>query len=146
MSSSTEFVGWTAVRKVDWPAVLSEGLVLPRYAQFGHKKDYVGIREKPEDAWTSRVLPKEPDARQVDFYLVKVILTPLGFMRFATETYSPGLPRFYKPMYNDGKEWGAWRFYGGIPLSATDPVTGESLLRLETISDWDIQLTVGAGP
>ena len=141
MSSSNEFVGWTTVRLVDWPAVLWEGRVLPRYAQFGGLKDYVGMRETPEAAWTTRGLSKESDASPTDFYLVKSILTPLGFMRFSTDMYRPGLPRFHKAIYSDGKGWGAWRFYGAVPLSANDPATGAPLLRLEIIKDWDISKT-----
>ena len=58
-------------------------------------------------------------------------------MQFSTEIYRPGTPRFHKAIYDDGIEWGAWRFYGGIPLFAADPVTGESLVRMETVEDWD---------
>jgi hypothetical protein len=63
-------------------------------------------------------------------------------MRFSTDMYRPGVPRFHKAIYSDGKEWGAWRFYGAVPLSANDPATGEPLLRLEIIKDWDISKTL----
>ena len=59
-------------------------------------------------------------------------------MKYATETYSSGTPRFHKAIFNDGNEYGAWRFYGGIPLAATDPNTGALLVRIEAFNDWDI--------
>jgi hypothetical protein len=141
MSSSTEVVLWTIVRKVDWGAIMVEGRVLPRYAQFGYPKEYVGLRESPEDAWTSRVLSVDADARPEDFFLVKVVFTPPGFVHFSTEMYRSGLPRFHKVVYAGGGEYGAWRFYGGIPISADDPATFVPFLRLELIADWDYYLS-----
>jgi hypothetical protein len=137
MSSSTEVVLWTNVRKVDWGAVMDEGRVLPRYAQFGGPKEYVGLRESPEAAWAARVLSVDPSASTGEFYVVKVVLTPLGFMRFSTEMYRPGLPRLHRVIC-DGVDHGAWRFYGGIPICADDPVTCAPLLRLELIGHWDV--------
>jgi hypothetical protein len=137
MCSSTEFVLWTNVRKVDWGAVMTEGRVQSRYAQFGSPRDYVGLRESPEDAWNSRVLSRDSSACTGEFFLVKVVLTPLGFMRFSTELHRPGLPRFHRVIY-DGEDHGAWRFYGGIPIHAHDPVTNAPLLGLEVIGDWDV--------
>ena len=52
--------------------------------------------------------------------IIKVIFTAQGFMKYATETYSSGTPRFHKAIFNDGNEYGAWRFFGGILFAATD--------------------------
>ena len=70
--------------------------------------------------------------------IIKVIFTAQGFMKYATETYSSGTPRFHKVIFNDGNEYGAWRFYGGIPLCAIDPNTGTPLVRIVAVEDWDI--------
>ena len=67
----------------------------------------------------------------------EVIFIPRGLMKFTTETYRPGTPRFHKAIYNDGPEWGAWRFYGDIPLSLANPIFKEILVRMEVIEDWD---------
>ena len=77
------------------------------------KEEFVGLREQPEDAWTTRVLPKEADALPQDFLMDMVIFTARGFMKFATENSCNGTPRFQRAIYKDGEEWGAWRFYGG---------------------------------
>ena len=69
--------------------------------------------------------------------MVKVIFTARGFIKFVTQRYCDGTPRFYNVIANDGEEWDSWRFYGGIPLLATDPVTVESLVRRETVEDWE---------
>jgi hypothetical protein len=138
MCSPTDFVLWANVRKADWGAVLREGQVLPRYAQYGDVREYVGLCETPEAALTSRVLSNDSDVTSTDFYFVKVILTPLGFMRFSTDMYRPGLPRFHKVVYAGGKDHGVWRFYGGVPFSADEPATCASLLRLELIADCDV--------
>ena len=46
MASTSERVLYTMLRKVDLPATLQENTLLPRYTQFGRKKeDYVGLRE-----------------------------------------------------------------------------------------------------
>ena len=134
MASSPEFVCWTTIRKIDWGATLFENKLLPRYTQFGSFKEYVGLCEGTEEAWYTRVLPKHADADPADFFIVKVIFSTLGFMKFSTETYRPGTPCFHKAIYSDRNEWGAWRFYGGIPLNATDLGTGESLVRIELVS------------
>jgi len=141
METASEFVLFTALRKVDLHATQHYRQLLPRYTQFGdYMKDYVGLREDPMEVWTSRVLPKNPDAQPGDFLIMKVIFTAQGFMQYATETYSPGTPRFYKATSNGGKEYGAWRFYGGIPIDATDPNTGALLVRIEAVYDWDITI------
>ena len=137
MAPSPEFVCWTTIRKVDWAATLHEQQLLPRYTQFGGLKEYVGLREQPQEAWSSRVLHREPEANPADFLMLKVIFTPLGFMHYATESFRPGTPRFHKAIYDDGQEWGAWRFYGGIPLCAAAPVPGASLVRVEPVDDWE---------
>ena len=136
-TSSPEFICWTTVREIDWAVMISHNHLLPRYTQFGGFKAYVGLREKPEDAWSSRVSRSQYDAIPADFLMVKVTLSSRGFMQFATEIYLPGTPRLHKAIYGDGREWGARHFYGGIPLSEADPVTGESLVSMETVDDWD---------
>ena len=137
MAPSPEVVLWTTLRKIDWHATLQEQQILPRYTQFGRVKEYVGLRETVQEAWSSRVLSREPDANPADFLMVKVVLSPLGFVHYATEIYRPGTPRFHKAIFNDGQEWATWRFYGGIPLCAAAPGTGESLVRVEPVADWD---------
>ena len=67
----------------------------------------------------------------------EVIFIPRGLMKFTTETYRPGTPRFHKAIYNDGQEWGAWRFYVDILLSLANPICKEILVRIEVIEDWD---------
>ena len=62
---------------------------MPRYTQFGAKKPYVGLREQPEEAWTSRVLVAEPDADPNDFHMIKIALSSPGFVYFGTKIYRP---------------------------------------------------------
>ena len=139
MAPTSERVFYTMLRKIDWPATLHENTLLPRYTQFGKEsKDYVGLREEAMEAWTSRVLSSNRDADPSEFAMIKVTFTALGFMTYATESYGPNLPRFSKATYyGDKKEYGSWRFYGGIPLGATDPHTRELFVRVEAFN-WDI--------
>ena len=139
MAPTSERVFYTMLRKIDWPATLHENTLLPRYTQFGKEsKDYVGLREEAMEAWTSRVLSSNRDADPSEFAMIKVTFTALGFMTYATEPYGPNQPRFAKATYyGDKKEYGAWRFYGGIPLGATDPHTRELFVRVEAFN-WDI--------
>ena len=138
MASTSERVLYTMLRKVDLPATLQENTLLPRYTQFGRKKeDYVGLREEAMEAWTSRVLSTDREAQPGEFAMIQVTFTALGFMTYATESYSPNQPRLQKATYyGDKKEYGAWRFYGGIPLHATHPHTSELLVRVEALN-WD---------
>ena len=139
MAPTSERVFYTMLRKIDWPATLHENTLLPRYTQFGKEsKDYVGLREEAMEAWTSRVLSSNRDADPSEFAMIKVTFTALGFMTYATESYGPNQPRLSKATYyGDKKEYGAWRFYGGIPLGATDPHTRELFVRVEAFN-WDI--------
>ena len=89
------------------------------------------------EAWTSRVLSSNRDADPSEFAMIQVTFTALGFMTYATESYSPNQPCLQKATYyDDKKEYGAWRFYGGIPLLATHPHTSELLVRVEALN-WD---------
>ena len=133
MAPTSERVFYTMLRKIDWPATLHENTLLPRYTQFGKEsKDYVGLREEAMEAWTSRVLSTNPEAQLSEFALIKVTFTAVGFMTYATECCSFNKPRLHKVIYyDDVKEYGAWRYYGGIPLRATDTDTSDLLVHVE---------------
>ena len=98
--------------------------------------EYVRLREKPEDVCSSRGASRRNDAIPADFLMLKIVFSSRGFMQFATEIYVPGTPRLHKAIHGDGRELGAWRCYGGMPLLDADPVTGESLVRVEPVDDW----------
>ena len=120
----------------------------PRYTQFGQKmKPYVGLRENALEAWKQRVLAPIPNAQPHEFLIIKVIFTAEGFMTYATDTYTSddgnwSVPRFHKA-FAYGNEYGAWRFYGGIPINATG-ITGAALVRLETPSGSILLQLIGA--
>ena len=137
MAFTSKGVFYTHIRRVDLFATEQEQNLLPRYTSFGwENKDYVGLREDPMEAWTSRVLSTNREAQPCEFAMIKVTFTALGFMKYAMETYCPNQPRLHKVIYADMREYGAWRFYGGIPLRATDPLNGELLVRVEPFY-WD---------
>ena len=133
MAPTSVFVLYTHIRKVDWIATQLLQSLEPRYTQFGWEvKDYVGLREDPMEAWTSRVLSTNPEAQLSEFALIKVTFTAVGFMTYATECCSFNKPRLHKVIYyDDVKEYGAWRYYGGIPLRATDTDTSDLLVHVE---------------
>ena len=138
----SEYVLYTVLRKVDLGATEELGMLHPRYTQFGQKmKPYVGLRENALEAWKQRVLAPIPNAQPHEFLIIKVIFTAEGFMTYATDTYTSddgnwSVPRFHKA-FAYGNEYGAWRFYGGIPINATG-ITGAALVRLEAVKDWEI--------
>ena len=123
MKSASEYVLYTAIRKIDLNATLSVGSLLPRYTQFRAKvKPYVGLREDMSEVWTSRIQGAIPNAQPDDFLIIKVIIPEKAFMMYATETYVDevgkwAVPRFYKAWEYGHDDYGAWRFYGGIPLN-----------------------------
>ena len=123
MKLASEYVLYTAIRKIDFDATLSAGALLPRYTQFRHKlQPYVGLREDASEVWTSRILGPIPDAQPDDFLIIKVIISEKAFMKYATETYVDkvgkwSVPRFYKDWEYGHDDYGAWRFYGGIPIN-----------------------------
>ena len=133
MASTSEFVLYTHIRKVDLFATGLMQFLLPRYTQFGwESKDYVGLREDAMEAWTSRVLSAIPGAQPSDFAMIKVTFTAVGFMTYATDCYRLNRPRLHKVIYyDDEKEFGAWRFYGGIPLRASGTDTSDLLVHVE---------------
>ena len=133
MAPTYEFVLYTHIRKADLFATAQLQSLKPRYTQFGwESKDYVGLREDAVEAWTSRVRSTNPEAQPSEFAVIKVTFTAVGFTTYATESYSPNQPRLQKATYyGDKKEYGAWRFYGDIPLHATHPHTSELLVRVE---------------
>ena len=57
-----------------------------------------------------------------------------------TDMYRPNQPRLHKQIYTDNVEWGAWRFYGGIPITVVHPATQQCMLHLETIEHFDISV------
>ena len=123
MKSASEFVLYTAIRKIDQNATLLAASLLPRYTQFRRNiQPYVGLREDVSEVWTSRILGPNPNANPDDFLIIKVIVPAEAFLKYSTEIYVDdvgkwAVPRFYKDWEFGQDDYGAWRFYGGIPLN-----------------------------
>ena len=124
MKSASEFVLYTAIRKIDQNATLLADSLLPRYTQFRRNiQPYVGLREDVSEVWTSRILGPNPNANPDDFLIIKVIVPAEAFLKYSTEIYVDdvgnwAVPRLYRVQPGYGQDdYGAWRFYGGIPLN-----------------------------
>ena len=112
---------WTVVEKVDRPACASVDSILMRYVNPG--RDYVGLRERREDAVERAVLTSAmPVASQTHIFL-KTTFSMAGVAHYATR--SQGADRAFAPIlvkkvYRDASyDWKVWHFHGDLPLQVT---------------------------
>ena len=131
VGNSTALTLFGVIRRVDQHGCTTLNQIRPRYATFHKMCSYIGLRENIVDA-CARIQSDSID--MPDMSVFKVTFTEKGFMHYSRSSSSPGVPMLRKMLYNDGVEWGCWRFNGPLPLYKECPGTGEAFIRVEFVA------------
>ena len=106
---------------------------MARYVTPG--RDYVGLRQQPEDAVERARLNSTTPVGRATHILLRTIFSATGFARYATlstdktQNFAPVL---YKKIYNDSTcDWQVWRFHGDLPLAVFE--NGHALIASEWV-------------
>jgi hypothetical protein len=125
---------WTVVEKVDRPACERVGSVLIRYVNPG--RDYVGLRERREDAMERAHLTSAASVTSQTHIFLKTTFSTAGIARYATRTHGADhgfAPMLVKKVYRDTTyDWKVWHFHDDLPLQATSE-TGVAWI----VSEWE---------
>jgi len=90
----------------------------------GHGKDYVGLRQRKEDAVErGQKIFKKSVTKETHIFL-KTTFTAAGFAKYATlstDHEHKFAPQLYKKVYyHSPHDWQAWHFNGDLPLAETE--------------------------
>ena len=124
---------WTVVYKMDRAACEAADKVLARYVNPG--SDYVGLRERREDALERARLVSGQPVRRETHVLLKTTFSPAGFARYATlstGTAHAFTPVLHKKVYSDtSHDWQVWHFQDDLPLAVV--VDGQAFVTSEWV-------------
>ena len=85
------------------------------------KKDYIGLRETPEEAMKRYRLTFGDKVPTSELVMLCVNFTEKGFAHFASDICDAShffCPRLSKKTFNDSTtDWGVWHFVGDLPLT-----------------------------
>ena len=96
-----------------------------RQIENSHGKTYLGLREDKEQAWL-RFCRFHPGIAQTECLLAAIEFKPLGWMYCTTKMIGT-LTMLAKSVYKEGIDWGAWHFYGTMPVEIQDENAPEKL-------------------
>ena len=91
-----------------------------------HGKTYLGLRENKEEAWL-RFCRFHVDIPQTECMWVAIEFTPRCWI-YCTTKMVGSLPMLGEIIYKEGLDWGAWHFYGTLPLEIRDENDPEALV------------------
>ena len=88
----------------------------------GHGKDYVGLRQRKEDAVErgQKIYHPKPVKKETHIFL-KTTFTAAGFAKYATLSTDHEhnfVPKLYKKVYHHSPhDWQVWHWNGDLPLA-----------------------------
>ena len=109
---------YVVVAKVDMPSCLGLGHLPRRYVG---GRDYIGLRERPEDAVARAGLISEDPVDKTTHVLLKIIFSTEGIAHYATTCAGSAhgfAARLYKNTYRGEYDWKVWHFLEDLPLEA----------------------------
>ena len=111
---------YTVVAKEDKVACVTANSCKVRYVSRG--KDYVGLRQRKEDAVERGRLIYHPTPVSKETHIfLKTTFTAAGFAKYATLSTDHEhnfVPKLYKKVYYySPRDWQVWRWNGDLPLA-----------------------------
>ena len=113
---------WLVVHQDDFAGFQRSGSVQVRMVT--PKKDYIGLRESPEEAFKRYQLIFGDKVPTAELVMVCVEFTETGFAHYASDICDAShffCPRLSKKIFDDSTtDWGVWHFIGDLPLTRTE--------------------------